>query len=86
MRNIFVQISYTKFGGEAGPKPFYKKRKINMSLYQQYEMFAFIVCPIWHLLLPYIKLFQKTRRGLELVSLPHYQHDFCKNVSLAIFY
>ena len=31
-----------------------------------------------HLLLPIIKLFLKTRRGLELVSLPHFVHYFWK--------
>ena len=35
MKNIFLEISYTKFGGEAGPKPFYKKSKFNISLDQQ---------------------------------------------------
>ena len=29
-----------------------------------------------HLLLPHIKLFQKTKIGLELVSLPHFLHIF----------
>ena len=28
-----------------------------------------------HLLSPYLKLFEKTKRGLELVSLPHFLHD-----------
>ena len=28
------------------------------------------------LALPHIKLFQKTKRGPELVSLPHFMHDF----------
>ena len=29
-----------------------------------------------HLLLPHVKLFKKTKRGLELVSLSHFLHDF----------
>ena len=29
-----------------------------------------------HLLSPHIKLFQKIKRGLELVSLPHFPHNF----------
>ena len=28
MRNIFLEKSYTKFGGEAIPRPFFKKIKI----------------------------------------------------------
>ena len=38
------------------------------------------------MLLPHVKVFQKTK-GLELVSLPHFPHDFLKkNVSLVIFF
>ena len=29
-----------------------------------------------HLSLPHIKLFQKTKKDLELVSLPHFLHKF----------
>ena len=32
MRNIFVEKLYTKCGGEAIPKPFSKKSKLNISL------------------------------------------------------
>ena len=46
MRNIFLEKSYTKCGGEASPRPFYKKSKLSISLDQQSEIkFAFIVCP-----------------------------------------
>ena len=30
----------------------------------------------YHLVLPHIKLFKKAKRGLELVFLPHFLHDF----------
>ena len=30
MRNIFLEKSYTKFGGEASPRPFYKKIKTEL--------------------------------------------------------
>ena len=36
MRKIFLEKSYTKFGGgEGSPRPFFKKSKLNISLYQQ---------------------------------------------------
>ena len=56
MRNIFLEKSYKKCSGEASPRPFYKKSKLSIYLYQQSEMlkFVFIVCPR-HGLLKYIK-------------------------------
>ena len=54
----------------------------------KYKQFAFIVCQVKgyrnilklscadHLLVPHIKLFQKTKGSLELVSLPHFLLDF----------
>ena len=38
MRNIFIDNSYRKCGGEANLRPFYKKSKLNISLDQQSEM------------------------------------------------
>ena len=38
MRNIFLGKSYTNCGGEANPKPFYKKSKLSLSLNQQPKM------------------------------------------------
>ena len=34
MRNIFLQKSYTKCGGEASPRPFSEKLSLNLSLDQ----------------------------------------------------
>ena len=34
MRNIFLQKSYTKCGGETSPRPFSKKLKLSISLDQ----------------------------------------------------
>ena len=39
MRNIFLEKSYTKCGGEGSSRPFHKKSKVGISLEQQYEMF-----------------------------------------------
>ena len=38
LRNIFLEKSYTKYGGEAGPRPFYKISELSISLDQQSEM------------------------------------------------
>ena len=34
MRNIFLEKSYTKYGGEASPRPFSEKLKLSISLNQ----------------------------------------------------
>ena len=34
MRNIFIEKSYTKCGGESSPRPFSEKLKLNLSLDQ----------------------------------------------------
>ena len=38
MRYIFVEESYTKCGGEASPRPFYKKSKLSIYFNQQSEI------------------------------------------------
>ena len=35
MRNIFLEKSYTKCGGETSPRPFSEKSKLSISLDQQ---------------------------------------------------
>ena len=39
MKNIIPEKSYTKCGGEASPRAFYKKSKLSGSLDPQSEMF-----------------------------------------------
>ena len=43
MRNIFLKISYSKYGGETSPRPFSEKIKLSVSLDEQskvlYDMF-----------------------------------------------
>ena len=34
MRNIFLEKSYTKYGGETIPRPYFKKSKLSISLDQ----------------------------------------------------
>ena len=38
MTNIFIEKSYTKYGEEASPRPFYKKLKISIYLDEQSGM------------------------------------------------
>ena len=38
MRNIILGKSYIEYGGEAGPRSFYKKSKLSISLGQESEM------------------------------------------------
>ena len=45
MRNIFLEKSYTKCGGEASPRHFHKKIKLSISLDQLSEM----LCLSWAL-------------------------------------
>ena len=45
MKNIFLEKPYTKFGGETSPRPFFKKLKLSISLYQQSEfLFSSFYC------------------------------------------
>ena len=49
MKNIFLEKSYTKCGGEIIPRPFSKKSKLSISLDQNFEVlyrFVFIVCQV----------------------------------------
>ena len=39
-RNIFLEKSYTKFGGETSPRPFYGELKLSISL-EQYAKVAY---------------------------------------------
>ena len=38
VRNIFLEKSYAKYGGETIPRPFSKKSKLNISLDQYYKV------------------------------------------------
>ena len=48
MKNIFLEKSYTKFGGENIPRPFCKKSKLSISLDQSSKVLysVFIVCQV----------------------------------------
>ena len=38
MRNVFLEKSYAKCGGEASPRTFYKKSKLSIFIHEQSEM------------------------------------------------
>ena len=45
VRNIFPEKSYTKYGGEPLPRPFFKKSKIEHISSLKFMEFVFIVSP-----------------------------------------
>ena len=78
------------------PDKLLKKIKIERgSTVSSFMQFALIICPIprltktyWiqgvsHLVLFHIK--KTTKRGLELVSLPHFPHDFLRQLFLTLY-
>ena len=95
MRNIFFEKLYRKCGGETSPRTFSRKSNwANLgSTVWDFIQFVFIVCPSRGLpkyiaskmlttCFYFIKLFWKTKRGLGLVSLPHFRHDFWGKIFL----
>ena len=85
MRSTCLEKSYTKCGKETSPRLFSKKSKSSLSLDQQpkylYHLFLlFVEAEIYKKVfklrvltsLSHIKLFEKTKRIMELVSLPHF--------------
>ena len=99
MINNFLEKSYTKCGGETSPRPFSWKLKFSISLDQQSKVLYSLLLlygklraiEIYrnkatdYLLSPHIKLFQKIKRGLELVSLPHFPHNFWRKIFLLLY-
>ena len=99
LRNIFLEKSYTRCGGETILWPFSKKSKLSISL-GQYSKALYILFLLfaklrtiesyWHqvvdfLLLLHMKLFWKTKWGLELISLSHFQYDFWRKIFISIY-
>ena len=75
MKNIFLEKSYSKWGGETIVRPFSKKSKL--SIYTPRIIEIYWNWAVDYLLLPHTKLFKKTKRSLELVSLRHFLHEKC---------
>ena len=88
MKNIFLEKSYTKCGGETIPRPFSKKLKVSISLDQYstvlYSFFFLLYFKYRKILKPSSrplvftsnKVFLKMKMGLEPFSLPHFLHGF----------
>ena len=86
-RNIFLDKLFTKCGGKTIPTPFSRKSesldqlcKVFCSLFMLYPKLKAMEI-YWNyaadqLLLPQIKFFKNTKRGLGLVFLPHFLDDF----------
>ena len=90
MRNIFLEKSYIKYDGETSPRLFSENLKLSISLDQSSKvLYSFLLLygklraiktyqnqVAYHLLSPHIKLFQNIKRGLALVSLSYFRHNF----------
>ena len=99
IRNIFLEKSYAKCGGESSPRPFFEKVKLTISLDQRSKDLCSLFLLYgklraveirWneaadHSLSPHIKLFEKIKRVLELVYLPHFGHNFWRKMFLSIY-
>ena len=67
MRNIFLEKSYTKCGGETFPRPFSEKSKLGISLDQEFKsfiQFAFIECQVDG----YLKILKLSSRSRDFTS------------------
>ena len=99
MRNIFLEKSYTKCGGETSPRPFSEKWKLSISLDQLAKVsdrfFFFFVDQAEDyqnklklgciaLAFTLFESFLKTKSGLELVSLSYFLHNFWRKIFLLI--
>ena len=96
----FLEKSYTKWGGATITWLFSNNSKFSIFLGQYFKsfiQFVFIVCEVEGYL-KILKLscrplaftsesfFKKTRRGLKLVSLSHFLHDFWKKKIFPLLY
>ena len=94
MRNIFLEKSFTRCSGETSPGPFSEKLKLRISLDQYFKVLQSLLLlngklravetyrneVADHLLSPHIKLLQKIKRSLELVSLTLFLHNFWRKI------
>ena len=94
MRNIFLEKSFTRCGGETSPRPFLKNQIcaylwINSLrfytvcfYYPSRGLSKYIESKVKITCFYLVKLFKKTKRRRELTSLPHILHDFWRKVFL----
>ena len=99
MSNIILDKSYTKCGAETSPRPFSRKSRLSISLNQQsrhlYNLYVqvddyqtILIPRCWPFTFTsyiYIKFFQKTKSGLELVSLPYFLHNVWRKIFIMLY-
>ena len=99
MKNIFLEKLCTKYGEETSFRPFFSKKTWEYLWINSLKFHtACFHCmsrswtnkTYWnwggnHWLLLYIKLFYKTEKGLQLVYLPHFLHDFEQNYLITLY-
>ena len=99
MRNIFLEKLYAKCVGETSPRRFSENLKLSISLDQSSKvLYSFLLLygklkaiktyqnqVVYQLLSPHIKLFQNIKRGLALVSLPYFRHNFSRKIFLLLY-
>ena len=92
MRNFFFENSYTKCDRDIFPIPFSKKTKLSISLdqYSKVSYSLFYGTPSWgvseHIETKLQTIcFYLTTKGLELVSLSHFLHDFWRKMFILLY-
>ena len=100
LRNIFLEKSYTKYGGKTIPRPFSEKSKSSISLDQQSKiLYSLLLLNVQvegyrntlkrscrPLAFTTYKTSLQNKRGLGLVSLPHFLHNFWRIVFLLLHF
>ena len=98
VRNIFLEKSYIKCGGNTSPRPFSKKSKLSIFLDQQSKAYTVCFYCMWSGgLLKFIetkmqttcfyliKPFQKAKRGLELLPLSYFLDHFWRKIFFTLY-
>ena len=95
MRNIFLEKLCAKYGGETSPRSFSEKLKLSISSTQWPKVLycLFLLHLKWRAIEIYwneaadlhIRLFKKIKRGLELISLPHFLPNFRRKIFLLLY-
>ena len=81
LRNIFLEKSHTKYGGETIPRSFFKKLKLSISADQHFKVFY-----ILFILFIYLKAFLKNKKRSGTSFPASFSAWFLKrNIALVIF-
>ena len=100
MRMFFLKNHTQNVVERLVPDSFIKKSKLSISMDQQSQMlqsFFFLYVQVevyqnilevryWLLTFTLYKAFLKNKKKLELVSLPHFNHDFWKEVFITLYF